>query len=280
MIKQLDHVAIAVDDWEAAVAQYQRLLGSVADVSGTFHARGAKAAVFSLSNSRIVLVPRSCGEVPVPSEVASGLLSSSGVRTGQSEGLAGMCFGAADVEACVSRLQELGLNVEPVEVGDRAGSPRAWALARSVSRGLFVQIVQSSSLPLPAAVGFAQDAVQALDHVVVRSADAERARVLYADALGIRLALDRELHGMRMLFFRTGGVTLEIIADPQLGELDAFYGLAYRVRDIDAAHARLSAAGFEPTAPRPGRKTGTQVFHLQSATYGVPSLIIRDPSRE
>jgi catechol 2,3-dioxygenase-like lactoylglutathione lyase family enzyme len=131
----------------------------------------------------------------------------------------------------------------------------------------------------PAANSFAADTVEALDHVVIRSAAPEQAVALYGGALGIRLALDRQLAGTRMLFFRTAGVTLELIQDPAAGAVDSFYGVAYRVRDLAAAHARLTAAGFALTEPRAGRKAGTQVFSVRSSTSRVPTLFIRDPSR-
>ena len=104
----------------------------------------------------------------------------------------------------------------------------------------------------------------------------DQAVAFYGGTLGMRLALDRELGGVRMLFFRTGGVTLEVIAD-SAAEYDTFYGVAYRVRDPQAAHLRLTAAGFALTDIRAGRKPGTQVFSTRS---GVPTLFIRDPSRD
>src|SRR5947199_163554 len=80
---------------------------------------------------------------------------------------------------------------------------------------------------------------------------------LYGEGLGIRLALDRELAGTRMLFFRTGGVTIEVVRDANAGDTDIFYGVAYRVRDIAAAHARMRAAGLDVSEVRDGRKPGT-----------------------
>jgi catechol 2,3-dioxygenase-like lactoylglutathione lyase family enzyme len=143
-----------------------------------------------------------------------------------------------------------------------------------------VRLIERSQVGAEPAALIAEDQVEAVDHVVIRSAAPDRARELFGDALGIRLALDRELAGTRMLFFRVGGVTIEVIGDASLGELDAFYGLAYRVRDLARTHARLAAAGFALSEVRPGRKPGTEVFGLRSAICGVPTLFIRDPSRE
>jgi hypothetical protein len=83
-----------------------------------------------------------------------------------------------------------------------------------------------------------------------------------------------------MLFFRIGGVTIEVVHDPKLGASDALWGVAYRVRDIEAAHARLKLAGLSPSDPRPGAKPGTHVSTVQEGTCGVPTLFICDPARK
>ena len=129
-------------------------------------------------------------------------------------------------------------------------------------------------MPLP-------DAVDALDHVVIRTADPDAAIAFYSQGLGIRLALDRTFgEGRRMLFFRIGGVTVEIVQEPSLGEIDVFYGVAYRVRDIAAANARMRAAGLQVTEIRNGNKPGTQVYTVREGPGRVPTLILRDPARD
>lgn len=65
-----------------------------------------------------------------------------------------------------------------------------------------------------------------------------------------------------------------------MSERDLFYGLAYRVREIEAAHARLRASGFELSQIRAGNKPGTRVFSVRDGTFGVPTLILRDPARD
>jgi catechol 2,3-dioxygenase-like lactoylglutathione lyase family enzyme len=252
MITGLDHVAIAVDDWDAAVGHYSQLLGLPVLLSGQ------RAALFRLSNTRILLL-QAAAEAGV---VALGL-------------------GVADLERCTLQLGAAGI------ITSRSASA-SWIEADSVAcelglaqtRSLQLRLVQRTRSALPAANSVAPDRVEALDHVVIRSAAPEQAVALYNAALGIRLALDRELAGTRMLFFRTGGVTLEVIADSKLGAEDSFYGLAYRVRDLVAAHARLTAAGYALTELRAGRKPGTQVFSMRSSTGGVPTLFIRDASRD
>ena len=122
--------------------------------------------------------------------------------------------------------------------------------------------------------------MHALDHVVVASDDLEGARRLYGEALGLRLALDRrfEARGLRILFFRVGGVTLEVAgpleppAEPST--TDRFGGLAYRVADVALARARLALTGVDVSSVRPGAKPGTLVCSVRAGTASVPTLLI------
>ena len=254
MIKGLDHVAIAVEDIGAGVEQYRLLLGR--PEVALCETAGRRAAMFVLSNARIVLIEADTGRAGVE---AIGL---------------SVADGASQLTAAVP------LHDHPAELDVHAETAKLWALPSVATRGLPVRLARRTSAPLLAADSFETDAVEALDHVVIRSAAPDAALALYNGALGIRLALDRVLGGVRMLFFRTGGVTLELIEDASAGATDSFYGLAYRVRDLEAAHLRLTAAGFLLTEPRVGRKPGTHVFSVRSSTCGVPTLLIRDASRD
>ena len=120
-----------------------------------------------------------------------------------------------------------------------------------------------------------------IDHVVVDTADPDRAIRLWRDGLGVRLALDREFpqRGARMLFFRSAGVTLEFVS--ALGSTgdgagdDVPNGIAYRVADLAAVRGRLVAAGLDVSEPRTGNKPGTRVATVRSGTEGVPTLLIQ-----
>jgi catechol 2,3-dioxygenase-like lactoylglutathione lyase family enzyme len=130
-----------------------------------------------------------------------------------------------------------------------------------------------------AIAGSAAAAVAAVDHVVVNTTDADGASALYGGALGIRLALDKTFPewGARLLFFRIGGITVEIAArlgEGGSGEPDRLWGISYRVPDAEAARARLSAAGFDVSEVRPGRKAGTRVCTVRGEPCGVASLLI------
>ena len=124
--------------------------------------------------------------------------------------------------------------------------------------------------------------VHAIDHVVVRTLDPDRAIASWRDVLGLRLALDRSFpdRGLRMLFFRSAGVTIEFVApvgtvDP--AARDAIDGIAWQVRDVDACRSRLLEAGLDVSEVRRGHKPGTRVATLRSGTGGLPTLLIESP---
>lgn len=131
----------------------------------------------------------------------------------------------------------------------------------------------------------AEGGIHAIDHVVVHSQDPERSRSYWGDQLGLRLALDRtfEARGLRILFFRSGGMTLEVVSplgDATPPSPDRFYGITYRTRAIEAEAARLTLLGVDVGSVRPGFKPGTLVATVRSGTAGVPTLLLQDLSRD
>jgi catechol 2,3-dioxygenase-like lactoylglutathione lyase family enzyme len=120
--------------------------------------------------------------------------------------------------------------------------------------------------------------------VVVLSGDPEATRKLYGETLGLRLALDRvfEERRLRLLFFRVGGVTVEIAQrlDAAPEARDRFLGLSFEVPDADAARERVAAAGFDVSEVRPGMKPGTRVCSVRGRPLGVDTLLIQPVSRD
>jgi catechol 2,3-dioxygenase-like lactoylglutathione lyase family enzyme len=283
MLTALDHFVVAVRDLPAATRTYTRLLGRASTWRGEHPALGTENALFRLENTYVeLLAPAQGGGQWLRDHLAA-----------HGEGPFALAFATHDAEAFRARADAQGLRPGPVQAGlgrdSDSGAFRKWRnvlLDRDATHGTQLFAIEHLSPPelLPLSPPVDENAaatVGSVDHVVVQTSDAERAKALYGDALGIRLGLDRTFPqwGSRMLFFRVGHLTVEVVAS--LGEgarrdaPDRFWGVSYRVADAQAAHARLAAAGFELTPCKPGRKPGTFVFTVSGETHGVATLMLQ-----
>jgi catechol 2,3-dioxygenase-like lactoylglutathione lyase family enzyme len=259
VITALDHVAIAVRDFDAAVDGYRRLLCREPELEPR---DGANRAWFHLANMALeVIAPSGAG--PAGDRVAARLDMAG-------EGLWIAAFQVDDVAAAGRLLTRRGLDVEPVA-----------SVARVSAAGLdFVLTPGRVGAALSPAIGAEDASVPALDHIVVHTPNPERALGLYGAKFGLDLRLDRanEQWGARQLFFRCGETVFEVGASlkgPVTAESDRFGGLAWRVNDADTAQARMAAAGFNVSDVRGGRKPGTKTFTVREAPAGVPTIMIQ-----
>lgn len=122
-----------------------------------------------------------------------------------------------------------------------------------------------------------------LDHVVYTTSNPDRAVATLGARLGLDLRLDQtKFQGMRQLFFRCGSGFLELLVAPDPEAVpgtptsgdDALWGVAWRSTDIDATHARLTAAGVPLSEVRDGRKKGTRVCTVRDRNLAVPTILI------
>jgi catechol 2,3-dioxygenase-like lactoylglutathione lyase family enzyme len=283
MLETLDHVIVAVRELEPACASYAALLGRRASWRGSHPGYGTANALFRLDNTYLELLAPS-GPGPFAARLHQHL-----DRSG--EGLLGLAFGTRDGPGTARELRARGLAVADPAPGEgrdeRTGAVRRWRNAmfpEAQMRGVFCFAIEHASAPdaLPLAEPDAdpQAAVSGLDHVVVHTRDADASRRLYGDVLGIRLALDQRFPGFgaRLLFFRIGGITLELAAKldapPEPDASDRLGGLAWKVPDVARAARRLAQAGFDVSPVRAGRKPGTSVLTVRDRTHGVPTLLI------
>jgi len=284
LVHSLDHAIVLVRDLAAATASYRELLGREPSWRGSHAALGTANALFRLRNCYLELL------APAGTAGIAGLLGAWLDERG--EGALGFAFGTGDAQRCAEGLRKQGVAANDPSEGENrestSGALRRWRhvmLPPSATRGLLVFAVQHLSPPdaLPAAAPVVEEraAVSGLDHLVIQSDDLEAARELYGGAFGIRLALERSFpeRSARILFFRVGGVTLEVAGrsgpPPRISDTpDTLAGLAWEVPDAERARRRLADRGFDVSETRSGRKPGTHVCTVRSPTHGVPTLLI------
>ena len=279
MITGLDHAVVLVSDIEAAAAAYQTLFARTPSWRNT--GDGAARALFTLDNATLELMAPD-GESEAASRIRTLLAE-------QGEGLASLCFRSDDITRLHRRLDRLALKPEPVaEVESRddvSGATLSWKRTRTATeatRGVRMFFLELAN-PRPLSVRTVPASITAMDHVVVSTADPERAAALYGARLGLDMALDRSHPEWgRLMFFRCGDLIVEVTSKPGKADEtkpDRLRGICWRVLDIDATHARLSDAGVDVSEVRIGRKPGTRVMTVKSGTCGVPTLLVEKTAK-
>jgi catechol 2,3-dioxygenase-like lactoylglutathione lyase family enzyme len=190
-----------------------------------------------------------------------------------SDALSSMAFATASLDKAAQLLERRAVPSE--RRGDRL------VLSRGATHGVPIDLCVRNQRAAPSPLAGSDEAasISALDHIVVRTPNPERAIAFYAGRLGLDLRLDRSNPdwGSRLLFFRCGDLVVEIAHDLKKGVSDRpdhLWGLSWRTPDIAKANARLKAAGIDVSEPRDGRRPGSQVFTVKNHTEGVPTLVI------
>ncbi|KJC45910.1 glyoxalase [Bradyrhizobium sp. LTSP885] len=279
MITGLDHVVVLTGDITAASAAYETLFARAPGWRN--RGDGADRVLFTLDNTTLeLLAPH--GDDAAAQRVRSALAT-------QGEGLASLCFRTSDIAKTHRRLERLTLKPEPVaEVesrDDASGAVLSWKRTRAATdatRGIRMFFLEREQ-ERPLSVRTTTAAITAMDHVVVSTADPERAAALYGARLGLDMALDRSHPDWgRLMFFRCGDLIVEVTHRPgkeknkaETDARDRLRGLCWRVADIEATHARLAAAGVDVSEIRTGRKPGTRVMTVRNGTSGVPTLLVQ-----
>ena len=278
MISGFDHAPIIVRDLEAAVVRYTAMLGRTPSWIGRHG--GARHAWFQLSNIALEVIAAD-GDGVTGDHIRLWLED-------HDEGPSAIGFSTPAFDEARRTLGRRGVAVRPPEAMrsvDESGCEHLlrFAMADAVTtRGLQLFLVEreASAAPWPVSRPIADDAatIVAIDHVVVRTANAEAAIALYGAKLGLDLRLDRSNPdwGSRLLFFRCGDAVVEIGAALNAAvsdEPDRLGGFAWRAPDPEQARARMAAAGLDVSELRKGRKPGTSVFTIRDAVGG-PNLVI------
>ena len=239
MITALDHLIVRASFRDGAIGAYETLLG-----------RQAKDGRLRVCNVG----------VSIEDDASTARLGS-------------MVFATESLDKAAKLLERRAMPAERAD--DRL------TLAPAATHRVPIALIEHrGSLPASPLKGSNEAAsISALDHVVVRTPNPERAIALYAGRLGLDLRLDRSnpKWNARLLFFRCGDLVVEIAHDLKKGvsdEPDQLWGLSWRTPDIARCHARLKKAGVEVTEPRDGRRTGSQVMSVTSHTANVPTIVI------
>lgn len=279
MITGIDHIAIMVRDFDATVKNYETIFGHAPNWRGFMP--GGCHAWFQFPGMALDVIG-AMGTGPEADNARAEM-----ERFG--DAIWGLGFSVPDLDTATKLYERRGLNFLPrhtTRTTNLHGDERSWEVAvmkRKSANGVALFMVEhkpdTPKWPVAPPTVAEDAAVGTLDHIVIHTANPERAVALYGGRLGLDLRLDRsnEQWGARQLFFRCGGAVVEIgtsLKTPPSEAPDKFGGLAWRVKDPEAARARIAAAGIDVSELRKGRKPGTSVFTVRKGTGGVPTLML------
>ena len=278
MIKSLDHLIIAVNNLEEAEQNYQKILGINPSWRGHHEEWGTSNSLFNLQNTYLELLAAT-GD-GVGAQLVKNKIKNDG------EGLMGIVLGTDDLEAVRNKLIALGYSLPSQSNGEgintNNNSKRSWAnqfLPIELTRGLFSFIIQHKEGYLPEAKKLDNNFVKKLDHIVIKTNNADSFIDVYNRTFDIRLALDKfiEIWKRRILFFRLNKTTIEVIEEKDKSEIsqDILWGLAWEVEDINIKIDELIADGTDVSEIKKGVKENTLVATIKSHTHNVPTLLIQ-----
>ena len=120
------------------------------------------------------------------------------------------------------------------------------------------------------------DGISKVNQLVIQTKFPEIIKDIFEEKLNIRLALDKTFKEWagRMLFFRLGGVTLEIIEGRDLNHNCGYFGIGWHTDNYSNCYKRLIEDGFGFSEIRKGRKKGTLVSTLKEPMLNIPTILI------
>ena len=200
----------------------------------------------------------------------------------QDNGVQALSIISDDIFGDHKKFKQMNLNISDIEEIDfnfrnrKNVKSRLFSLKKTNSSDLNLLIFDKDT-SLSNKGNYEDDTISKFNQIIIYTPDVEYLRNLFTEKLGIRLALDKIFNfgekDIRMMFFRIGGVTLEVIENPDSKSL-SYGGVGWHSENISKCHKRLIDSNFELSEIRKGRKPGTVVATIRNAPLKMPTIII------
>ena len=200
----------------------------------------------------------------------------------QDNGVQALSIISDDIFGDHKKFKQMNLNISDIEEIDfnfrnrKNVKSKLFSLKKTNSSDLNLLIFDKDT-SLSNKGNYEDDTISKFNQIIIYTPDVEYLRNLFTEKLGIRLALDKIFNfgekDIRMMFFRIGGVTLEVIENPDSKSL-SYGGVGWHSENISKCHKRLIDSNFELSEIRKGRKPGTVVATIRNAPLKMPTIII------
>ena len=200
----------------------------------------------------------------------------------QDNGIQALSIISDDIFGDHKKFKQMNLNISDIEEIDfnfrnrKNVKSRLFSLKKTNSSDLNLLIFDKDT-SISNKGNYEDDTISKFNQIIIYTPDVEYLRNLFTEKLGIRLALDKIFNfgekDIRMMFFRIGGVTLEVIENPDSKSL-SYGGVGWHSENISKCLKRLIDSNFELSEIRKGRKPGTVVATIRNAPLKMPTIII------
>ncbi|MCY4419519.1 MAG: methylmalonyl-CoA epimerase [Cytophagales bacterium] len=127
----MDHVGVAVEDWQKSLHDFAILLGTEASDEELLDKEGVRTAFFQTGNTRVELLGATRAESPV-----GKFLSRRG------EGLHHIAFAVKNLDQTLIRLQEKGFSLTSGGIRKGSGGKRICFLQPKQTHGILIELCE------------------------------------------------------------------------------------------------------------------------------------------
>ena len=272
MLTHFKSILITSENIEESHEQFYKLFGH--DTSDICNDSDFKIYSHSLKNGSIEL----CENKNQKDIFYYSLLK----KHNQDNGIQALSIISDDIFGDHKKFKQMNLNISDIEEIDfnfrnrKNVKSRLFSLKKTNSCDLNLLIFDKDT-SLSNKGNYEDGTISKFNQIIIYTPDVEYLRNLFTEKLGIRLALDKVFNfgekDIRMMFFRIGGVTLEVIENPDSESL-SYGGVGWHSENISKCHKRLIDSNFELSEIRKGRKPGTVVATIRNAPLKMPTIII------
>ena len=272
MLTHFKSILITSENIEESHEQFNKLFGH--DTSDICNDSDLKIYTHSLKNGSIEL----CENKNQKDIFYYSLLK----KHNQKNGIQALSIISDDIFEDHKKFKQMNLNISDIKEIDfnfrnrKNVKSKLFSLKKTNSSDLNLLIFDKDT-SLSNKGNYEDDTISKFNQIIIYTPDVEYLRNLFTEKLGIRLALDKIFNfgekDIRMMFFRIGGVTLEVIENPDSKSL-SYGGVGWHSENISKCHKRLIDSNFELSEIRKGRKPGTVVATIRNAPLKMPTIII------
>ncbi|MDC0432073.1 hypothetical protein OAL90_00365 [Hyphomicrobiales bacterium] len=274
MLSQIKNIFFVTDDIEKSSKEFSLFFSKEAYFKGFSNQLGVEIQIFSIGNLSINIISSFC----------EGLWSEKilNFKKKRKEGLFGLELMSDGIINDYENLKKIEIPVGEIEkitiqdLKDKIYTHNSFSIDESLVSNLNIMVSDNTNFSIEEENHDPNTNIESINQVVIKTNNPDGIVNLFEKNLEIRLALDKtfkEWSG-RMLFFRIGGVTLEVVEEEGLNNLNEYYGIGWHSDNFTECYEDLTQKGFSFSEIRKGRKPGTLVSTLNDPILGIPAILI------